>query len=202
MKEKPIEEEDQKSVCQVLSFIPKMFKNKKLSKFLFYIFILRCWTPFWLEALTLQYVNLGYSKTNLVNLKTILMPFSMILSCLSTKYLKKGKLVYNFHMLRMLLACLFVGDYITFKYFQVTRNQAVTQKLLIFVNILALAWAPEFNFIFSFINDIVDESLGSTSITAMMVVWNSANSIPNTIGNFFYFFKKIFKFFFLKGLSL
>lgn len=182
LREKKFSQENQRSVMQTIPFIPKMFKNQHLRKFMFYIFILRCWTPFYAESLSLQYINLGYEKTRMVNLKTMFKPIGLLMSCLTLKYVKKGKLMTNFHRIRLSLAVLFIGDYLIFKYFQLTRNKGMTQFFLIIMNVLSLGGDIEFNFLFSFVNGIVDESLGSTSMTMLMVVWNMAESIPTTLG--------------------
>lgn len=137
---------------------------------------------FYGEALNLQFIKNGISRTTLVNIGTILTPISIIIACLCNKFLVKGKLIQYYHNLKTIGWVISLLNYWIYIYLASTKNVDATIKFIFIINFIGIMSDQTFNFFFGFVNLIIDEEMGSSSITVMTSMWNISNSVPNTIG--------------------
>lgn len=180
--EKKMRIERKKGVIEIVKILPRFYSNPNMRKFLIYCFITNCFPYFYSEALTLSYINNGIDKTTLVNLSTFLIPISLVVSCLSNRFMKKEKLVTYYHLLNLFSAVTEFLNLIIFFYLERSHNTSGVLKLLYLLGILGSIGDQTFNFLFAKVNNIIDEELGSTSITVFTSISNSSSALPTTIG--------------------
>jgi hypothetical protein len=180
--EKKFNESKHQSFFQILKMLPKFMTNKRLRTLLVYMFLTRICRGFYGEALSLQYINNGLERTTLVNIGTLITPIALIIACFSNKFLKKGKLMQYYHNVKMYGWLIEVFNYLVYLYLVHSKNVDVTVWLIVLVNMIGIIADQTFNFFFGFVNLIIDEEMGSSSITVMTSIWNISNDVPNTIG--------------------
>lgn len=180
--EKKIKEDKKKGVIEILKLLPRFFTNRYMKNFLIYTFITNCFTSFYGEALTLKYIINGIDKTTLVNISTMIGPIGLIISCLSNKFMKKDKLCYFYHIASLFDSVISIGSLLILAYLEKTKNVEMAVRFLYLIGIFGTIGDQASNFLMAKVNNIVDEELGSTSITVFTSILNASGSIPTTIG--------------------
>jgi hypothetical protein len=174
--------EDKKTVKGVIRLLPKYFTIKYLRQLMFYIFITNFGLNFINTPMSLNFIRKGLDKTTLVNITTMLTPIALLVACLSQRWMRKGKMITVYHLTCIVgcLVCLLLVA--VFWDYSKNHNLELTIKFLFLLGMANTFTDQGFNFLFGFINSVVDEELGSTSITLMTCIWNLSISVPETLG--------------------
>ena len=175
----------QKTICQILSILPRHFTNKHMAGFLAYMFF-TMFVFYSVDAvLDLKLVKNGYQnfdRATLSNIGTLMYPIVFVLSISTVYYMHAGQLIRMFH-LNLGVLCL-SG---LFRYF-------MTLDLMYNRNTTRAFWARAYGemyktgldftsfFLMGFFNTIVDESVGNTGITCLISMMNQTGTLSSTFG--------------------
>lgn len=113
-----ISSENAPTFKQLVKMFPKFFKNKWIRLFLIYLFITKMMPAMVDEGIFLKFIQNGMDKTSLINLSTILMPLSMVLtSCSGWLVSKMGnkKLLKGYHIFQSWFFVLSILNFIVLK---------------------------------------------------------------------------------------
>jgi len=179
--EKKFHKDDILHVFHVFKAIPKYLTNKKYLFLIIFMLITNGSSKFVSSIFTLKFVRSGFERAIIVNIDTIIVPLSLIASIYLSHFLKKGKLLQIYILSLILLLLVSCLTFAILIYWESTHSKLWVIVSLIFTNLLAIPAMP-LSYIYSFINLVVDESLGSTGITLFTTLWNVSNNVPNTIG--------------------
>jgi hypothetical protein len=180
--EKKFKEEKHQTFFQIFMLLPKFFTNSRLRTLITYICLTRVCGGFYGEALTLKFLDHGIERTTLVNIGTVLTPVGLVAACLCNRYMKKGMLVQYYHKLKVYEWMMNALSFLSYLYLARTKNIVAVEWSIFILGILTAVSDQAFNFFFGFVNLIIDEELGSSSITVLMSIWNASRDVPNTNG--------------------
>lgn len=136
--EKKFSEEKKQTFFQIFKLLPKFFSKPKLRGLLFYVFLTRVSGGFYGEAMTLQFLNHGIDRTTLVNISTVLTPFSIIANCFGNRFLQKGKLIQYYHKIKFYGWAINLLNFFLFIYLVNSKNTGVTTWLILVLGVFGI----------------------------------------------------------------
>lgn len=180
--EKKLSPRRQLSLKQIFKLAPKYFTNVNLRKFFIYILLMRFCMGFYGEAMLLKYINQGLSRVTIVLINSIVHPLVVIGHCVASKYIKQGSNIQYFQKISTYGFFITCCNFMLLIYFHHSKNLNLVSYLYLVVHLTMVISEQAFLFMFAFVNTIVDEELGSSSITLIMCIWNFTHNVPNSIG--------------------
>jgi len=165
-----------------LDSIPRMAKNKKILKLTMFTLGCRALYGALKEPILLKYIEHGINKVELTNIELGVMPLNMLYFWIANRMLRPGKLLNIFFWMTVVLGIALVSKLIILQIFQATGDRDACITRLIYASILGAIEDSRFVFYFAYIVAIIDKKIGATMITAIFVIWNLSNQIPETIG--------------------
>lgn len=165
----------------ILKVFAKFFTHANMRNFLIYIVLAKTFYYLINGSLDLKLIEGGLSKAQLVNVNTLSFPVYLLASIVGMRWLVRGSIMQNFHII---VACL--GMTSIFMYFLVQdleHNGVTTRIPYLYFLITCISRSCLFEeYLMGYINTIASEEIGSTFITAILSVNNSAMQFPTSIG--------------------
>lgn len=186
------EAEKKHTLCSLLKYYPKFLMNPTTKKFFYVIACRNILGNLYQEAMTLKYLNGGFDKTTLVNIRTFLAPAGWFFGWYLMRFLQKGKLMKVFIWLSVGGIVIFLLEGINLWYlesgtrsnFSKDEQETTRDYTLIFLYILSFFSSAMLGdiFLISFMDQMTPPEISSTYLS-FYYSWASVTSIiPQSIG--------------------
>lgn len=173
----------QKMTCpKIWKFLKKILLNKNIFLFALYLTITNFFQTVVDSSISFKFIEKGFHKADLININTITTPFAILLLFFSTTCMFKNYLLRSRHLIIMIMFILSIYNFWTLLNYLENENSDLAYTRLFLSSMFGII--SEFNFIFwyGFLNTILDEEMGATSITIFTSLNNASTAIPSTIG--------------------
>lgn len=182
--EEKINDDRTKSLCKILSILPRSFTHANMRNLIAYIFATRIFVNMCLESLQLKLIRNGYQnmlRTDLSSIDIFVYPITLAVSCFSIKFIKQGKIINVYHWMMLVVVLVGFFKYVSFRYLIATKDTQGTYYLLVITSIFN-AFNLSTGFLIGYYNLIIDKSVANTSITCLIALMNQTGSLPKTLG--------------------
>lgn len=180
--EKKISPNKEMTCGKILTFAKRFITNRHVLTFLLYLIGTSFFTALIDASVSFKFIENGFNKADLINIETITTPLAILVLFLSPLCMFKNYLLRARHFVCFVLLFCSVFDFWTLlKYIQDKRSMIAFIKLL---GSATVGIISEYNFVYwyGFLNTILEEESGATSITIFTSLVNASYDVPNTLG--------------------
>lgn len=171
------------SVGAVYKVFPKFFRSPWLQRLFLLLTFVMFGSSVVSNSLTFKLIDYGVKKTAIVNIDTLMHPFSFLAGCLLMRFLVKGKLMQRYFWMKLLMTLQLFLRIINITDLSVNNNYhraIVIQCVTTFLEKVLMSHP----FFLAFVTSQAPENIEMTFVTAVFCWHNLWQDFPSTIGLF------------------